>query len=446
MSLNLGVLASLLPGLRGLRAPLSAGYLWLVAAWLAFADVIPRPGQTKTGLVNDIYYLGEAAGTTVALAATTFVAYLVGLLSLLATATAVPMVRGLRRRQMLFGRLRPGVAVPSAVGRHALREAVLDQLNERYEKKDDDLARRLEDTRVVCGELRPMTDVDARRALLAVRFDVESYAHAAEEELTLLPLRLLGMATEREVYGEFDQLRAEAEFRAAVALPLTAVIGVLAWRGNPWALLAILVPILLFIDAVHSASAAADVLAEAVRARGLTSTALNRVREQPLRERADWLERAAGLGYPGAMERLAETLAKDDEDAAERWFRKAADNGNTSAMFHLAGVLYRRGDPEAEKWYADAAAAGQEDAVELSHLTDFSPAEIADLRSAHAGDAEAMTRVGRSFEARDDIVKAEAWYRRGFDAGYQPAAEAMVASLRRRGRDAAADQWMRSVP
>jgi hypothetical protein len=186
-----------------MRAPLAAGYLWLVAAWLALADVIPRPGQAPAGIVSDVYYLGAAAGATATLAATTFAAYLVGVLSLLTTATAMPMLRWLRRRRMLFGQLRPGVAVPSAAGKNALREAVLDQLSERYEK-DTDLARRLKDTQEVCGEPRPLSDPDARRALLGIRFDVDSYGRAAEQDLVLMPLRLLGVETEREVYAEFD--------------------------------------------------------------------------------------------------------------------------------------------------------------------------------------------------------------------------------------------------
>jgi hypothetical protein len=37
-----GMLTSILPGIRDLRAPLTAGYLWLLAAWIAFGDHLPR--------------------------------------------------------------------------------------------------------------------------------------------------------------------------------------------------------------------------------------------------------------------------------------------------------------------------------------------------------------------------------------------------------------------
>lgn len=36
------MLASLLPGLRDLRTPLAAGYIWLVAVWVALEPRIPN--------------------------------------------------------------------------------------------------------------------------------------------------------------------------------------------------------------------------------------------------------------------------------------------------------------------------------------------------------------------------------------------------------------------
>jgi TPR repeat protein len=435
------VLASLLPGLRELRAPLAAGYLWLVAAWLAFAGLIPRPDQAD-GIFKDVYDVAIAAGAPATAAAASFAAYLIGVLSVQATATAMPMLRVLRRRRVIGDGLRPGVATPSAAGKRALREAVLDQLADRY-LKDAELAKRLEETRAVCAEARPVTDPDTRRALLDVRFDVDWYARAFEQDLALMPLRLLGEEKEREIYGEFDRLRAEAEFRASVALPLAAVVGVVAWRVSPWWLLAIVVPVLLVVEARHNVSAAADVLAESIRARAPDSPALNQVRGAPLRGRSDWVERAAKLGYAGAMAHLAETYAKDgDTQQAEQWYQKAANAGDAAAMIWLAGHLHRRADPEAEEWYAKAAAAGEPAAMTIAALAaDFAPAEVADLKAAYAEDLAAMMRVGQHFEARGQMAKAEEWYRKSGEAGHVPARVAMAAALRKRGMDAVADTW-----
>ncbi|WP_346101256.1 hypothetical protein [Nonomuraea maheshkhaliensis] len=49
-----------------------------------------------------------------------------------------------------------------------------------------------------------------------------------ERDLILMPARLLGK--EEELYDTYDRLRAEAEFRAAVALPLIALAGPFYFR------------------------------------------------------------------------------------------------------------------------------------------------------------------------------------------------------------------------
>jgi hypothetical protein len=342
------------------------------------------------------------------------------------------------------------VAAPSTAGRTALREAIIDQLSNRRFEPDSELAERLQETREACGETREVTDSNARRVLLDVRLDIERYVETAEGELPLVPMRLLGSETDREVYGEFDRLRAEAEFRAAIALPLAAIIAVVAWRTAPWTLVALVVPVLLFVDAMQTAAEASDALAEAVRSRELALPVFDQVCHEPLWERdpAGRLRRAAEVLYPKAMVQRAEQLAAGgDAAAAEEWFRKAAVKGDASAMFRLAGWLHRRDDPEAETWYAEAADAGHEQAGEIRDLARrWSATEIADLKSAYAGDGAAMTRVGQRCEGRGDIDQAERWYRRGDDAGHRPASEALAASLRRRGLGPAAKTYEREAP
>jgi hypothetical protein len=41
------VLTSLLPGLRELRAPLSAGTIWLLAGWFAVEPSVPASGEAS---------------------------------------------------------------------------------------------------------------------------------------------------------------------------------------------------------------------------------------------------------------------------------------------------------------------------------------------------------------------------------------------------------------
>jgi hypothetical protein len=73
------MLSSLLPGLREIRAPLAAGYVWLVVAWLLLHDRIDQ-GSSATGAVSALTEFRDAIGLGGVAAATTFVAYLLGAL------------------------------------------------------------------------------------------------------------------------------------------------------------------------------------------------------------------------------------------------------------------------------------------------------------------------------------------------------------------------------
>ena len=75
------MLTSLLPGLREVRAPLAAGYLWLLAAWLLLFPRFPTPGQQWGEWFPALAKLGDVLGGVAVLAAVSFVAYLVGCLA-----------------------------------------------------------------------------------------------------------------------------------------------------------------------------------------------------------------------------------------------------------------------------------------------------------------------------------------------------------------------------
>jgi hypothetical protein len=75
------LLMNLLPGLRDLRAPLAAGYLWLTAGWLYFAPQLPASVDEADGVLKDIYRVIEASGPVAAAAGLSFAAYIIGILS-----------------------------------------------------------------------------------------------------------------------------------------------------------------------------------------------------------------------------------------------------------------------------------------------------------------------------------------------------------------------------
>lgn len=77
---SMSAMAALLPGLRELRAPLAAGYVWLLDLWLLFGTHIPSSDEA-TGVVARIYELDGVVADLGGGVALSFVAYLVGSLS-----------------------------------------------------------------------------------------------------------------------------------------------------------------------------------------------------------------------------------------------------------------------------------------------------------------------------------------------------------------------------
>jgi hypothetical protein len=75
------MLSTLLPGIRELRAPLAAGYMWLLAGWIVLEPRIPEAAEA-TGLVATLYRLDDALSGFGLAAAATFAAYLIGSLSI----------------------------------------------------------------------------------------------------------------------------------------------------------------------------------------------------------------------------------------------------------------------------------------------------------------------------------------------------------------------------
>jgi chromosome segregation ATPase len=71
------MLASLLPGIRELRAPLAAGYLWLLVGWLAFHSHLPAREQAN-GVIEALYNLEGLVSALGFGVAVSFAAYLIG--------------------------------------------------------------------------------------------------------------------------------------------------------------------------------------------------------------------------------------------------------------------------------------------------------------------------------------------------------------------------------
>jgi hypothetical protein len=178
------LLTSLLPGLREVRTPLTVGYLYLLLGWLWFADHIPRHKPKGDGLVARLFELSDIFGPAASVAALTFVAYILGALLTL----SFPNV--LARSHLFL------IGVDARQTRRQLLE-VLDAVG------------------MSLFEYSQGFSPDERDEL---ERDIERAQRAGPADLRV---RLL--VANQELYGEYDRLAAEAEFRLNLCLPLIAL-------------------------------------------------------------------------------------------------------------------------------------------------------------------------------------------------------------------------------
>ena len=252
----MGVLASLLPGLRDLRAPLAAGYLWLLTLWLMVADSVPEESDA-TGVLVSIYRIGDVVSEFGIAVAVSFVAYLVGTISEAVTGIvrrqylqyrfARQITDEIRRRRRARELPRPE-PTPDDSYRHYLGSEVLSALDTYGVSPDrrKDVYLRTTQQRYRNTD-RPALNVSPERAA---------------RDLQLVRPRL--MVDHTVLYGEYDRFQSEADFRNALLPPLTVLILVVAWKDHIVWLVALLGLPLLWVQARELASQARATLAGAV--------------------------------------------------------------------------------------------------------------------------------------------------------------------------------------
>lgn len=237
------MLASLLPGLRDVRTPLTVGYLYLLGGWLLAADRIPRVRPPEDGLVSRLFDLSTILGPAAVVAALSFGAYVLGAL------LSVPIERGFGR--LLLYRLSRRIGVDAR------------QTDSQLAKLLDREVKRIEEN----SEGQPPAARDQ------LRKDVTRARRTSAAELRV---RLL--VANQEMYGEYDRLSAEAEFRLNICLPLTLLGAIAAVQVDArYAPVTILIVSLLAYQGVARRAEATSVLSRAV---------LSNVMEHPLQTMA----------------------------------------------------------------------------------------------------------------------------------------------------------------
>jgi hypothetical protein len=241
---------STLPGLREVRAPLGAGYLWLLNLWLITHADEARPNNLSHSFIE----LGELTGAISLSVAIGFGAYLLGsltegaLLWLVALITELRVSnRGLATLESIVAREAEGAYAPSLATQKPAREF-----------------HRRRTARRRYGHEPTLEDLGEESEALARHVLEKSLLGELLEDLDLVKTRLL--EAHKEVFSVSDRLSSEADLRFAVIPPLILLSGVIADRTETWWLLpALLIPIfLLGVQAWARKRSGGDGLADAL--------------------------------------------------------------------------------------------------------------------------------------------------------------------------------------
>jgi hypothetical protein len=292
------VLQSILPGLRQLRAPLAAGYIWLLTLWLLLHDTLTSPDGSW--LRDRFVELATWAGKPVVLAASAAAAYLVGTLSIALSKGLSRAIRPLVRPRLAW--LIPRYWTDKQI-ESVLDDAVDKRLSEHY-VDNQQFRSILVDYVTSCRSratadrqtLEPMLnylpptstleqdtldDEFLRLHLITTLINTSEYVGAAKDDIGHLAYRLLGK--EDRVYDEYDRLRAEGIFRLGLALPLGFLSAALAYLDNPWWLAGVVVPIVFAYLGGAAFAEAERGLAAAVSSGRVELPSLERIRTRDVK-------------------------------------------------------------------------------------------------------------------------------------------------------------------
>lgn len=295
------MLQSLLPGLRHLRAPLTAGYIWLFALWLTSRDALVSQSQLLD-VSSRIAEIATWAGKPATLAAITLLAYLVGIISIAVTTGVGRIAKPLRVVPLRW--LVPNYWLNKSID-ISLGEVIERRLSEHYvddPKFRDALKKHLsdcknkakisgdnlissayevpEDSRI---EQKAIDDEFWRRFLVRLLVDNDQYVDSAKEDVEQLAYRLLGK--EEKVYEEYDRRRSEGIFRLALVLPLAFLFLALSHIGGVEWLLGLPIPIVFAYLAAASFAEAKRGLASAVSSGRVELPSLERLRTRDVKLR-----------------------------------------------------------------------------------------------------------------------------------------------------------------
>jgi hypothetical protein len=259
------MLASLLPGLRDIRTPLTVGYLWLLATWLILGDQFKKEPVSRNGLVSHLFTLEGFLGKAFVVTALAFTAYLLGAILTVAlenrfVARALNTVGSYPRDNRLttFEFLRWRLDQVSSFEMRLAQSGLSSEAKSAYE---EDLER---------------LGLGSRRSPR----DNVSFYDLATSNLAINDLRARLLVANQDMYGEYDRLAAEANFRVNVFLPLMALALIIIFKLNIYLGIGVVVgAAILLIQGANRLSLSTTVLRRAVLSNVIKDPVIDKLNE-----------------------------------------------------------------------------------------------------------------------------------------------------------------------
>jgi hypothetical protein len=220
----MGLLTNLLPGLRDLRTPLTAGYAWFLAVWLLFGNSSAMQ-ELGEKLADQFRPLAGSLTPTSATIGITSVAYLVGSLT---------VVDASNRTLISFLKLyRSG-------NQHKGSPRIDPYLNPRFHTADVIRLMRYYQRNVDLGPPEEVRPEETTSASEIFRRDREHNDRMDRANYLVGKFDPAGLAVRlhianKDLWDQYDRCLAEAELRLTLALPSALLAVGVAFRGEWWA-------------------------------------------------------------------------------------------------------------------------------------------------------------------------------------------------------------------
>jgi hypothetical protein len=240
------LLTSILPGLRDVRTPLACGYMWLIAAWLAFADYLPQT-RPNAGIAASLWDLGDHVGRAAILTAVTFAAYLIGAI-LEFDSTQLWRSRGVPSAATVLQSIELGgisIEFGTEPGQsRGNRAGVASDIVNASDMKPEGGESDPPDEPIITTGGREREAQSVQRSVESLRQTLSASSGVETMQAGATALQ----ARSTELFGRYDRLQAEASLRLNIAAPLATLLELVIWRSTLilWAKLPLsLVPVVL---------------------------------------------------------------------------------------------------------------------------------------------------------------------------------------------------------